>query len=67
VLVRQIADILLAINRDEKMTLVVVEQNVPMLFRMTDRFIILEKGKIAVEGTREQVAASEVMKEYLAI
>jgi ABC-type branched-subunit amino acid transport system ATPase component len=40
---------------------------VPMLFRMTDRFIILEKGQIAAEGTREQVAASEVMKEYLAI
>jgi ABC-type branched-subunit amino acid transport system ATPase component len=67
VLVKQIVDILLAINHDQKMTLVVVEQNVPMLFRMTDRFIILEKGKIAAEGTREQVAASEVMKEYLAI
>jgi ABC-type branched-subunit amino acid transport system ATPase component len=67
VLVKQISDILLAINSNEKMTLVVVEQNVPMLFRMTDRFIILEKGQIAAEGTREQVAASEVMKEYLAI
>jgi ABC-type branched-subunit amino acid transport system ATPase component len=67
VLVKQISDILLAINSNERMTLVVVEQNVPMLFRMTDRFIILEKGQVAVEGTREQVAASEVMKEYLAI
>ena len=67
VLVKQISDILLAINSNEKMTLVVVEQNVPMLFRLTDRFIILEKGQVAVEGTREQVAASEVMKEYLAI
>jgi ABC-type branched-subunit amino acid transport system ATPase component len=67
VLVNQIADILVAINRNERMTLVVVEQNVPMLFRMTDRFIILEKGQIVAVGSREQVAASEVMKEYLAI
>jgi ABC-type branched-subunit amino acid transport system ATPase component len=67
VLVNQIADVLLAINRNEQMALVVVEQNVPMLFRMTDRFIILEKGQIVVAGSRAQIAASEVMKEYLAI
>ena len=67
VLVNQIADILLVINRNEHTTLVVVEQNVPMLFRMTDRFIILEKGQIVAAGSREQIAASEVMKEYLAI
>jgi ABC-type Na+ transport system ATPase subunit NatA len=34
---------------------------------MTDRFIILEKGQIVAAGSREQIAASEVMKEYLAI
>ena len=66
-LVKQIDDILVAINRNEQMTLVVVEQNVPMLFRMTDRFIILEKGQIVAAGSREQIVASEVMKEYLAI
>jgi branched-chain amino acid transport system ATP-binding protein len=49
------------------MTLVIVEQNVPMLFRMTDRFIILEKGRIVAQGSRAQITASEVMKEYLAI
>jgi ABC-type branched-subunit amino acid transport system ATPase component len=67
VLVNQIADILVAINRNERTTLVIVEQNVPMLFRMTDRFIILEKGQIVTAGSREQIAASDVMKEYLAI
>ena len=67
VLVSQITDILVAINSNEQMTLVIVEQNVPMLFRMTDRFIILEKGQIVAAGSRQQIAASEVMKEYLAI
>jgi ABC-type branched-subunit amino acid transport system ATPase component len=67
ILVQQIADILSAINRNEKMTLVIVEQNVAMLFRMTDRFVILEKGQVVAHGSREQIAASDVMKEYLAI
>jgi ABC-type branched-subunit amino acid transport system ATPase component len=67
VLVNQIAEILVAINRNEQMTLVIVQQNVPTLFRMANRFVILEKGQIVAEGSREQVAASEVMKEYLAI
>jgi ABC-type branched-subunit amino acid transport system ATPase component len=67
VLVSQIAEILVEIVRNEQMTLVIVEQNVPMLFRMTDRFVILEKGRIAAQGSREQIAASEVMKAYLAI
>jgi branched-chain amino acid transport system ATP-binding protein len=67
VLVNQIAEILVEIVRNEQMTLVIVEQNVPMLFRMTDRFVILEKGRIAAQGSREQIAASEVMKAYLAI
>jgi ABC-type branched-subunit amino acid transport system ATPase component len=67
VLVDQIAEILVKIVRNEQMTLVIVEQNVPMLFRMTDRFVILEKGRIAAQGSREQIAASEVMKAYLAI
>jgi ABC-type branched-subunit amino acid transport system ATPase component len=67
VLVSQIAEILVEIVRNEQMTLVIVEQNVPMLFRMTDRFVILEKGRIAAQGSRAQIAASEVMKAYLAI
>ena len=66
-LVQQIADILVAINRNERMTIVIVEQNMPMLFRMTDRFIILEKGAIVASGTKEQIARSDVMQDYLAI
>jgi ABC-type branched-subunit amino acid transport system ATPase component len=66
-LVRQIADILLQINRREGMAMVIVEQNVPMVFALTDRCVILEKGSVVAEGTREEVSQSEVMREYLAI
>jgi branched-chain amino acid transport system ATP-binding protein len=67
VLVQQIAAIVTAINRQSGLTIVIVEQNVPMVFGMTDRCIILEKGRIVAQGSREEVSRSEVMKEYLAI
>ena len=67
ILVNQIAEILVQINRNEKMAIVVVEQNVPMVFAMTDHCVIIEKGRIVAEGSRQEVSQSEVMREYLAI
>lgn len=67
VLVQQIASVLVEINRNERMAIVIVEQNVPMVFAMTDRCIIIEKGRIVAEGSRDDVSRSEVMREYLAI
>ncbi len=67
VLVQQIAAIVTAINRQAGLTIIIVEQNVPMVFGMTNRCIILEKGRIVAQGSREEVSRSEVMKEYLAI
>jgi ABC-type branched-subunit amino acid transport system ATPase component len=65
--VRRIAEILVHINRNEKMAIIVVEQNVPMVFAMTDHCVIIEKGRIVAEGSRQDVSQSEVMREYLAI
>jgi branched-chain amino acid transport system ATP-binding protein len=66
-LVQQIASVLVEINRNERMAIVIVEQNVPMVFAMTDRCIIIEKGRIVAEGSRDDVSRSEVMREYLAL
>ncbi len=66
-LVRHITDILLEINRRERTTIVIVEQNVPMVFKMTDHCLIIEKGRVVAEGSREEISDSAVMKEYLAI
>jgi ABC-type branched-subunit amino acid transport system ATPase component len=67
ILVRQIAEIMVRINREQRMTMIIVEQNVPMVFSMTNHFAIIEKGRVVAEGSRDAVAKSEVMKEYLAI
>ncbi len=66
-LVQQIARIVQQINERAGLTVIIVEQNVPMMFGMTNRCIVLEKGRIVAQGTREEVSRSEVMKEYLAI
>ena len=49
------------------MSIVIAEQNVPLVFSLTNRCIILEKGRIVAQGSRQAVSRSEVMKEYLAI
>jgi ABC-type branched-subunit amino acid transport system ATPase component len=67
ILVSQIIEIMIEINRNEKMAIVVVEQNVPLVFSMSPRCVIIEKGRIVAEGAREEVSRSEVMQQYLAI
>ncbi|SRR6266508_454066 len=60
-LVQQIADNIKQINRNEGLTTVVVEQNVPMVSRMSSRCLILESGRIVANGSlHELVAAGEV-------
>ncbi|MGH7085913.1 MAG: branched-chain amino acid ABC transporter ATP-binding protein, partial [Acetobacteraceae bacterium] len=65
--VHQIARILSRINREHGITMLIVEQNVPMVFEMTDHCIILEKGRVVADGHRTELQESSVMREYLAI
>ena len=66
-LVQKIANTLVEINRKDGITIVIVEQNIPMVFDMANYCIVLEKGQLVAQGSREEVARSEVLKEYLAI
>jgi ABC-type branched-subunit amino acid transport system ATPase component len=67
ILVRQIADILRQINQRDGTAMVIAEQNVPMVFALTDTCVILEKGRVVAAGAREEISQSEVMRQYLAI
>ena len=67
ILVQQIGKIVQQINREAGVRVIIVEQDVPIVFAMTNRCIILEKGRIVAQGSRDEVSRSEVMKEYLAI
>ena len=66
-LVQQIGETLGEINRQEGTTIVLVEQNLPMVFSMAQYCIVLEKGQLVAQGSSDEVSRSEVLKEYLAI
>ena len=55
------------VTQSERLSIIIVEQNVPMVFAMTDRFVILEKGRVVAAGSRAEISHSTVMQDYLAI
>jgi len=66
-LVDEIASTLKKINETNNISMIIVEQNVPMIFSLTDDCIILEKGRIVISGKKSDVENSQIMKQYLAI
>jgi ABC-type branched-subunit amino acid transport system ATPase component len=67
VLVQQIADDIKDINRKEGLTTVVVEQNVPMVTRMSTRCLILEGGRIVANGPVKDLVASGEVEQHLGV
>ena len=64
-LVKEIFHIIQDINKDGTTSLL-VEQNAKMALAIADRAYVLETGKISLEGTGEELSASEeVRKAYL--
>ena len=66
-LVQEIGETLAEINRQEGTAIVLVEQNLPMVFAMAQYCVVLEKGRLVAEGSCDEVSGSEVLREYLAI
>ena len=66
-LVDEITNTLKKINQTKNISMIIVEQNVPMIFSLTDNCIILEKGRIVISGKKSDVENSQIMKQYLAI
>jgi len=49
--------------RDRGVTTVLVEQDTEMAFDLSDRIYVLEQGKIALEGPKEDIASNSYVKE----
>lgn len=65
-MVERVFDLITAL-RDEGITILLVEQNVPMSLAIADRGIVLANGRIAVAGTGAELARSKKISEtYLA-
>lgn len=64
-LVSEVMERVAAIRAD-RVTVLIVEQNVAQTLRLADRGYVLENGRLALSGTAEELAASdEVRRAYL--
>ncbi|WP_435103645.1 ABC transporter ATP-binding protein [Arhodomonas sp. AD133] len=62
-LVKEVFSIIGKINREQGLTMLLVEQNANYALRMADYGYIMESGKIVLDGTREELMNNEDVKE----
>ncbi len=63
-IVQQIHDVIIRLNREFGITIVVVEQNVPFARRVSDRFLVIDKGRVALTGAGADLT-DEVAEKHL--
>ena len=59
IIVRDVLESILKINRDEGTTLIFVEQNVQATLKNVDRAIVLKSGRVLVDGPSSDLLARE--------
>lgn len=65
-LVRQIMEMLLEINRTEKTSILLIEQNAAMALEFSERAYVIDQGRIQLEGATADIRADrEVQRRYL--
>ena len=62
-LVQEIARSILAINREDRVSLILVEQNSRMALRVSSRAYALETGRVALEGRSRDLANDDRIRE----
>jgi branched-chain amino acid transport system ATP-binding protein len=63
IIVKEIAGIITTLNKVEKVSIIIVEQNSKMALKISDRAYILELGKIALEGKSKNLITNKRVKE----
>lgn len=62
ILVNDVADIIMGLNRQDGLTIVVVEHNLRLGLSIADRIYVLENGKIAFEANANDMSGVEYAK-----
>ncbi|MFP6655054.1 MAG: ATP-binding cassette domain-containing protein, partial [Myxococcota bacterium] len=65
-IVQEIGDTIIRLNRDMNMTVLLVEQKLPLARRVADRFTILDKGRAVAKGTMDQLD-DDVVRQFLTV
>jgi branched-chain amino acid transport system ATP-binding protein len=63
-LVHEIFDIIVRLNREEKVTMLLVEQNAVAALRIADYGYVMENGRIVLDGDAEKLRTNEDVREF---
>jgi branched-chain amino acid transport system ATP-binding protein len=63
-LVEEIFSIVQRLNHQEKLTVLLVEQNATMALRIADHGYVMENGRIVLEGTGDALRENADIKEF---
>nr|WP_245576046.1 ATP-binding cassette domain-containing protein [Haloplanus natans] len=66
-IVEQIGEILPEIHRNEDVPVIVVEQNIELVFAVADRGYIIENGRIVEEGDVERLQNDGLIRKHIGI
>lgn len=65
-IVSHIADVLLELNRSEKLTILIVEQKLPFVRKVADHFTIMDRGRAVAKGAVGDLT-QDVVTKYLTV
>jgi branched-chain amino acid transport system ATP-binding protein len=57
-----ITQLIRKLHRDQKLTIVLIEHDMRVVFHLADRIMVLAEGAMLAEGTPQEIAASEVVQ-----
>ena len=66
-IIQEIGEALVRLNREEKITILLVEQNMRLIEQVAVRAYAMDKGRIVANLTREMLKGGEALVEYLAV
>jgi len=66
-IVQQIAEVITEINETRGIIVLLVEQNLDLIYMIADRCLVMDKGSLVAELSPEDLIKPEIAKRYLAI
>ncbi|MEX3009601.1 ABC transporter ATP-binding protein [Hoeflea sp. TYP-13] len=63
-IIEQIFETIVALNKDEGMSILLVEQNASLALQIADYGYIVENGRVVLDGPAERIAGNEDVKEF---
>ena len=65
-IVHEIGEVIRRLNREESITVLLVEQKLPLARRVADSFCILDKGRNVAVGSIDELS-DDIVKEFLTV